>query len=97
MRLSIVLFRTFFSGYLVGELNRIKGTFINEEGNVICWMVYFFSPDTTFQHTLNVIFALIDMNGSWTINKIYSFGEGDVLPYFGLARNRSSFAYSFLF
>ena len=97
MRLSIVIFHTFFSGYLVDELNRIKCTFINKEGDVICGMVYFFSPDTTFQHTLNIIFALVDVNGSWTIDKIYPFGEGDILPYFGLAWDRGSFAYSFLF
>ena len=97
MRRSSGLFRTFFSGRSVGELNRMGGTFIDEEGDVVGGMVNFLSPDAAFKHTLDVIFALVDVDCSRTVDEIYPFGQGDVLPNFGLAGDRCSFAYSFLF
>lgn len=65
--------------------------------NVISWLINFFSSDTSFQNTVDIIFALSWMYCTRAIYQINSFCQSNILPYFCLSRNRSRSANFLLF
>jgi hypothetical protein len=60
--------------------------------NVNSWIIKSFGSDNSLQNSVKIAIIFTSINDSWTIDKINSSCEGDVLPNFSFSRNWSSLA-----